>query len=152
MDEGVIYEDGTPQQIFDNPQKEKTRRFIHHLKVFEEKITSRDFDFISVVNRMQSFIEKNQISQKSYRNLHLVFEELLMQALIVNLSDSFEVSFVLEYEEQTGSTVLRLDYSGQSFNPISYCDEISKNLVENAVSSYEHDFSDDMNSVKVKIA
>ena len=28
MDEGTIYEAGTPQQIFERPQKEKTRAFI----------------------------------------------------------------------------------------------------------------------------
>ena len=31
MDGGGIYDDGTPKQIFDNPQKEKTKRFIHRL-------------------------------------------------------------------------------------------------------------------------
>ena len=29
MDEGGIYEDGTPDEIFDNPKKELTRRFIY---------------------------------------------------------------------------------------------------------------------------
>ena len=33
MDEGGVYEDGSPEQIFDNPQKERTRQFIRHLKV-----------------------------------------------------------------------------------------------------------------------
>lgn len=28
MDEGLIYEEGSPEQIFDHPRKEKTRRFI----------------------------------------------------------------------------------------------------------------------------
>ena len=45
MDEGVIYEDGTPKQIFENPQREKTRMFIKRLKVFKYDINSRDFDF-----------------------------------------------------------------------------------------------------------
>ena len=35
MDEGVIYEEGTPDQIFDDPKKDRTRAFIHHLKRFQ---------------------------------------------------------------------------------------------------------------------
>lgn len=32
MDEGVIYEQGTPQQIFEAPQREKTRAFIRQIR------------------------------------------------------------------------------------------------------------------------
>ena len=46
IDDGVILEEGTPEEIFDNPKKEKTIRFIKQLKVFENLITSKDFDFI----------------------------------------------------------------------------------------------------------
>ena len=46
MDEGGVYEDGTPEEIFDNPKREKTIRFIKHLKVWENLITSKDFEFI----------------------------------------------------------------------------------------------------------
>ena len=35
MDQGVIFEDGTPKQVFDHPLKEQTRRFIRKLKVLE---------------------------------------------------------------------------------------------------------------------
>ena len=48
MDEGGIYEDGTPEQVFDNPIREKTRRFIRHLKVLELNIESRDYDFLGM--------------------------------------------------------------------------------------------------------
>ena len=45
MDEGGIYEDGTPEQIFEHPQREKTRRFVRRLMVLELNIESRDYDF-----------------------------------------------------------------------------------------------------------
>jgi polar amino acid transport system ATP-binding protein len=32
MDEGLIYEEGTPEQIFDHPCKEKTRAFINRIR------------------------------------------------------------------------------------------------------------------------
>lgn len=32
MEDGVIVEEGTPQQVFDNPSSERTRDFIGHIK------------------------------------------------------------------------------------------------------------------------
>jgi len=31
MDEGVIVEQGTPQQVFDNPQSPRTQDFLGHI-------------------------------------------------------------------------------------------------------------------------
>ena len=41
MDEGGIYEEGTPEEVFDSPRREKTRRFIRHLKTLELSIRAR---------------------------------------------------------------------------------------------------------------
>ena len=48
MDQGVIYEDGTPEQIFDHPAKDRTRAFVKRLKVLPFSITSPDYDFIAM--------------------------------------------------------------------------------------------------------
>ena len=48
MDEDGIYEDGIPEQIFERPQRENTRRFIKKLKVLELNIASRDYDFLGI--------------------------------------------------------------------------------------------------------
>ena len=63
MDEGGIYEDGTPQEIFRKPQRERTRQFIGRLKVLEIKINSHDFDFYGCNERIASFCQKNDISR-----------------------------------------------------------------------------------------
>jgi len=31
MDEGVIVEEGTPAEVFDNPQSERTKDFLGHI-------------------------------------------------------------------------------------------------------------------------
>ena len=45
LDEGLIYEEGTPEQIFENPQKPKTRAFINRIRSHHYHITSPDYDF-----------------------------------------------------------------------------------------------------------
>lgn len=52
MDEGIIYEQGTPEQIFQNPRKEKTINFIKKLKIFEYEIDDKEFDLISMFSQI----------------------------------------------------------------------------------------------------
>ena len=48
MDEGVIYEQGPPAQIFDNPTREKTRAFIHRIRSYTKRFTSPDYDLYAM--------------------------------------------------------------------------------------------------------
>ena len=75
MDEGGIYEDGTPEQIFEHPQRENTRRFIQKLKVLELAIESRDYDFLGMAGQIEAYCNKNQIPSKTAGRIQLAFEE-----------------------------------------------------------------------------
>lgn len=55
MDQGELYEDGPPEQIFGHPKKERTRAFVKGLEVFEQEITSRRFDFIEINMAIEEF-------------------------------------------------------------------------------------------------
>mgnify|MGYP002623999425 CR=1 FL=1 len=152
MDEGVIYEEGRPDEIFENPKKEKTRQFINHLKVFEEDITNHDFDFVSVTSRLEDFGRKQQIAQKTIRNMQLAFEELVMQVLIPSFAASFNLTFTAEYSEEQGRVTLRLCYDGAELNPLERVDEVSQKLLTRITSDYSHTFSDGMNRIEMSIA
>ena len=147
MDEGIIYEEGTPEEVFTHPKKEKTRQFINRLKVFEEKITSRDFDFVAVTSRLEEFGRKHQIGQKTIANMQHVFEELLMQALLPLLGGRFTLTFTAEYAETTGAVQIRLVYDGERLNPRERLDDIARRIVDGALSSYEHTYAAGVNTV-----
>ena len=147
MDEGIIYEEGTPEEVFTHPKKEKTRQFINRLKVFEEKITSRDFDFVAVTSRLEEFGRKHQIGQKTIANMQHVFEELLMQALLPLLGGRFTLTFTAEYAETTGAVQIRLVYDGERLDPRERLDDIARRIVDGALSSYEHTYAAGVNTV-----
>src|SRR5574344_2934222 len=48
MDQGEIYEQGTPDEIFDNPKRERTRQFINRILCFEYKILNTDYDLYGI--------------------------------------------------------------------------------------------------------
>ena len=56
MDEGTIYEEGAPQQIFENPQKEKTRAFIHRIRTFNHRILSVDYDLYAFNGEIERYV------------------------------------------------------------------------------------------------
>lgn len=117
MDQGGIYEDGTPEQIFEHPQRERTRQFIKRLKLFEECIETKDFDFIGINSRLEEFGRKHMMEQKTILGCQTVFEEMFVQTLLPKLGEAVHVRMTVEYSEDTGHARLRLFYNG-GFNPL----------------------------------
>ena len=112
MDEGGIYEDGTPQQVFDNPLRENTRRFVRRLKVLELNIESRDYDFLGMAGEIEQYCNKNQIPPKVASRIQLAFEELVQQMLIPAL-ESPRIQAVIEYAEADARATMTVRYNGR---------------------------------------
>ena len=138
MDEGGIYEEGTPEQIFENPQKEKTARFIKRIKVFENSITSKDFDFIGFNTSLEEFGRRSGISQKSIYRMQSVFEELCVQIILPELTADFAVNVMAEYSQEDESVSLQIKYTGCPFNPMDSDNILSLKLAQNAAESIEY--------------
>ena len=138
MDEGGIYEDGTPEQIFGSPARDRTRRFIQRLKVLELEIKSRDYDFPGTVSRIEEYCRKNLVSPKMCYRLQLAFEELVQQIILPALEKP-EISVVIEYSEETGEVVMNMDLAGASVNPLESADELSLSILKAEVSEIKCD-------------
>ena len=135
MDEGGVYEDGSPEEIFDHPKKEKTIRFIRHLKVFERSIQSKDFDFIGFNTDLEEFGRKNQMSQKAILRSQMVFEELCVQIILPELPENFRLNVVLEYSQDEDVVTMQIKYSGHPFDPKTTDNYLALKLAENATQS-----------------
>ena len=138
MDEGGVYEDGTPEEIFDNPKREKTIRFIKHLKVFETLITSKDFDFIGFNTSLEEFGRKNQVAQRAIMRSQAVFEELGVQIILPELLEGFKLSVALEYSQDEETLTMLLKYNGKQFDVRNSDNILSLRLAENASQSIEY--------------
>lgn len=135
MDEGGIYEEGTPEEIFDHPQREKTIRFIRQLKVHEKRITSRDFDFIGMVSQLEEFGRKNQIPPRTVLRMQTVFEELCVQILMPRMPETFEMLVTTSYSQKEEKAAMEIHYSGEAFDPRQTDNILSLKLVENAAEA-----------------
>ncbi len=149
MDEGVIYEEGTPQEIFEHPKKDKTRAFIKRLKVLSIPVESVDYDFIGMSETLQNFGEKNMLTRKRTGNLRRVFEEILALNIIPNASVEFPLEFVVEYEEENDRLEMRFVWKGQQYDPLTEGDEISLMLVRAAIKDSKYIYEDGANRLVV---
>jgi polar amino acid transport system ATP-binding protein len=104
MDQGIIYEEGTPEQIFENPQKERTRAFINRIREYRYKIHSKDYDLYAMQSGMTNFCNKYFLDRTIQFRINLLAEELLH---IVPL-DKGEVEISLNYSEKDTSVYLEI--------------------------------------------
>ena len=153
MDQGGIYEDGTPEQIFDAPQKDLTRRFIHHLKVLEFTVESQDFDFPGMGSEIDRYCLNNVIPQRTKYRIRLTFEELVQQMLWRVLAKQ-PLAVLIEYAEDEAVTTITVRYGGEKYDPACGENELSYSLLKATVEelAYEYDpASNRPNVVRVRI-
>lgn len=82
LSDGGIYEEGTPEQIFRTPEKEKTRSFILRLKQLSFAIDSVDYDYLSVYTEIDHFALKNDLRSALRTKIKAVIEEFCFGILI----------------------------------------------------------------------
>jgi polar amino acid transport system ATP-binding protein len=120
MDEGIIYEEGTPQQIFENPLKEKTRSFIHRIRSFNRRITSVDFDLYAFNGEVEQFCEKHFLSRSATHDLQLLVEELLY--LHKPILRDFVVDVSIAYSERNRRLTLVVETEDTGRDPLQVPD------------------------------
>ncbi len=64
MNEGIIYEDGTPEQIFENPVHSATKQFVQRIHKLVFEVDSPDYDLLSVHSQIAAFCNKYNIAGK----------------------------------------------------------------------------------------
>ena len=98
MDQGVIYEEGTPEQIFENPQQERTRIFINRIRDYHYQIHSEKYDLYELQSGISQFCNKYFLPRMVQFNVQLLAEEVLQFIPL----DKGEIDFALRYSEKTG--------------------------------------------------
>ena len=142
MDEGGIYEDGAPEQVFDHPLREKTRRFVRRLKVLELTVESRDYDFLGMAGKIAQYCSKSQIPPKLESRIQLAFEEIV-QTLLMPVLTHPRVKAVVEYSEAEESACLTVRYNGPPLNIAGLGDELSLSVLKGIVSGMAYEAIDD---------
>jgi polar amino acid transport system ATP-binding protein len=139
MDEGTIYEEGTPQQVFEHPRREKTRSFIHRIRSLNHRITSVDFDLYALNAEIEQFCEKHLLSRAATHDLQLLVEELLY--LHKPILQPFVVDLSVAYSEKNGRLSLVVETADTGIDPLEVRGEddgLSIAIVRGTAEAIDH--------------
>ena len=142
MDEGGVYEEGSPEEIFERPKREKTRQFIHRLKVLTLSVESREFDFIGCHAEIDAFGRKNDVPQDVVQSLLLLFEEIVTQLLLPRLQEPPRVVWSVEYAPKEERAVVSVRYGGEPFDVMESDNEISLSIVRGCAENILYERED----------
>ena len=137
MDEKGIYEDGIPAQIFDAPQKPKTRAFIKKISSFAYDIQGKSFDLYELQARVEGFLEKQMFTEGRIRNIQLVCEELLSGILLRSFPD-VHIALTVEYSDASGEVTVQAEFTGEIYDLKSAA---SGEMSLAIINKYAKDFS-----------
>ena len=154
MADGDIYEDGTPKQIFEQPQKEKTIAFIRKLKHFYYHIRDKEFDFIEMRGGIQSFADRYGLDNKIAYRLQLCTEEIVNDLLAAKNEGMIELDITVEYSEADKSTILFCVDKGPFYNPFDKSameDNLGVTIIKHTACRFRHDYADGRNIVTIEI-
>jgi polar amino acid transport system ATP-binding protein len=145
MDEGLIYEEGSPQQIFGNPQKEKTKAFINRIRSFHYHIDSPNYDLYAMNAEIERFCDKHVFSKKMTNSVLLIVEELLI--IYTAQSKVIDVSLTLSYSEKRDTVEIVFESIGDEGNMLERTDpdDIGLTIIKNITESVEYERVNDKN-------
>ncbi len=153
MDQGGIYEDGPPEQVFDAPQRERTRQFIRRLKVLELTVDGPDCDFIGAGTEIDRYCQSNLIPSRTKYRIRLAFEELVQQMLLPALRQT-PLAVTVEYAEAEQTATVTVRYGGGRFDPAESGNALSYKLLKASVEALSYEYDPDAeapNAVRVQI-
>lgn len=152
MDEGVIYEEGTPEQIFENPQREKTRAFINRIRSASFHVDGPDYDLYALHAEFELFCEKQILSRKTRHNVRLLLEELMI--IHAPLLKKTSMDITLAYSERKDLLELILESSGEAPNPLDKSrlpDDLGLKIINSLAEEIEYRTGESRNRLTMKI-
>ena len=148
MDQGTVYEQGSPEEIFERPQRELTRRFIRNLRVLETEIGGDAFDFPGFISMIEAFGQKNDIRRTTTRAIESVFEEVFVAS---GLAQEQPLRFSLEYSDREDRAEVTVCYAGEDRDPVAGLHELSRRIVAHNTEDLRHTCVDGVNTVRMII-
>lgn len=142
MNEGIIYEEGTPEQIFDHPQKPATKIFINRIRNLEYQIRSRDYDLFALNADIEQFCKKYFLGDKIMFNIQHLVEEILaltpytgLLELSVNYSEKTKMISVEIIQHDYSSHIIENENADMISISIikGLCSEIAEEIIDNTV-------------------
>ena len=126
-----IYEQGTPEEVFDHPKKVLTQRFIYRARMFEKQLVKNDLDLPGLVSETKQFLRRYQYDSRQLNFLRILCDELLYP-IFRSEPGPENADFKVFASESGTDHVIHIRFRGISSDPLKepYVDELNRALLE----------------------
>jgi polar amino acid transport system ATP-binding protein len=146
LDEGGIYEEGPPEEIFTAPKLEKTKNFINKTRSFSYELSSDAADAVELLNGAENFCRGSGLDAHAASKTRLVTEELVL-GLVMPLAGA--CSYTLSYSEISGEQSLTVNFRGADCDLFADAADISAAIILKSSKSIEHKYENGENITRV---
>jgi polar amino acid transport system ATP-binding protein len=154
MDEQGIYEEGSPEAIFEKPQKPKTRAFIRKISAMEYRTDAGGYDLYECNAKIETFLTKQMYTDQQIKNVQLVCEELVM-AMLLKAFPRSAIGMILEYSDLNSELTIDIEFEGlaQAAEQLEKdeANQLALSIVKNYSKVLTFACEDNKNKVKVII-
>ncbi len=151
MDQGIIYEEGTPAEIFESPKRSRTRAFVRRMDMLCFTLKRSDFDLYHFRSEVDDFAQRQMLEQKKRNTLALILEEVIENILFPHLA---QVELEIGIDGETKETELSLHWHGAPLNPMTLEDEqgmMARTILKKRCSFIEHTHDQQENTLTLKL-
>ena len=138
MTDGEIYEEGSPEQIFEHPLREGTRNFIFRIRSWTCILSPSSRDFHGMTGSLEKFCKDQFLGRRQAMNCQLAVEELVVSFLLPAVESAGQGAFhmTLFAGEEGAERKLIIDCSGFPKGKKIF-DELLKNIPAEASTAAE---------------
>lgn len=148
MNDGIIYEEGTPEQIFEHPQNPVTKAFINRIRTLEYEIKNRDFDLHRMNAEIENFCQKYSLGEDILNRVQHVTEELL-----AILPHSGTIHLKVDYSEKNYNVYMEIvqENCTSAILDNADADNLSVSIIKGCCEKYKEEQDGNNRKVRVKI-
>lgn len=131
MDEGIVYEEGTPEEIFDNPKKEKTKNFINKINSFNKAIDKTSFNLLLFISEFVKYLNNKNVNIKTVNLLSVLIEEITLNEIFSNMKNDDKINVQI-YVNNDDIKIIYSELKEFDYGFIN-TNELSKKIIDNEI-------------------
>ncbi len=139
LSEGIIYEEGTPEQIFDNPQKPLTKEFFSRKRTCEIKVTRENDDFYSMATAFREFMLPYGATKRQQEFFSVLCDEFMYPVFNHSRSETLSAHLKLICSESITLHKMVISIEGIEGNPMlePYLDDLNRKIINAQIKGLE---------------
>ena len=142
LDQGGIYEEGSPEEVFDNPKKERTIAFMKRTKNFSWDIDVSNIRLSDLLDALMEYARKNDVPKDLTYRILLLVEEVLVGLIGNNVENAERANLFIEYHANEEIAKVNFYLDG-SINDIVNSDGLSYKIIDSYCNNINITNNDD---------